>query len=113
MCMPCVVRCRVLCYITVTVTVIGSAKQLSNPQGSQRLMGDQGRNQAPPKQRQKRILQYINFSVIVAEGRPDGTGSMPQPLYSSSPASLQHNLFLCRMPCAVGHCVLRRTYFSL
>jgi hypothetical protein len=28
-------------------TVIGSAKQLGNPQGSQRPKGDQGRNQAP------------------------------------------------------------------
>ena len=36
----------IISIYTVTVTVIGSAKQLSNPQGSQRLMGEY-------------ILQYI------------------------------------------------------
>jgi hypothetical protein len=44
--------------VTVTFTVIGSAKQQSNPQGSQRLRGDQGRHQTPPKQRQRHEKQH-------------------------------------------------------
>ena len=50
----------VLVTVTITVAVIGSAK-LSNPQGSQRLMGEQERNHQPPTKSQAQSPEHPSY----------------------------------------------------